>query len=65
MVVSGLDDKNVYIEDPSILGGIGYMSREEFVERWHDYETDKKYNQLGIFICGEKPSPPPALLHID
>jgi len=65
MVVTGLDDKNVYIEDPSILGGMGYMSREEFVERWHDYETDKKYYQLGIFISGEKPSPPPPLLHID
>ena len=38
MVVIGLDKDNVYFEDPSLLGSRGYIPRQEFLSRWHDYE---------------------------
>ncbi|MGV8123311.1 MAG: cysteine peptidase family C39 domain-containing protein [Candidatus Xenobiia bacterium LiM19] len=63
MVVIGTDKKNVYLEDPSLLGSKGVIPREEFVERWHDYD-DKKYYQMGIFITGKKASPPPPFAQI-
>ncbi len=63
MVAIGTDKKNVYLEDPSLLGSKGVIPREEFMERWHDYD-DKKYYQMGIFITGKKPTPPPNFAQI-
>ncbi|MHC9540555.1 MAG: cysteine peptidase family C39 domain-containing protein [Vulcanimicrobiota bacterium] len=63
MVVIGTDKKNVYLEDPSLLGSKGVIPREEFMERWHDYD-DKKYYQMGIFITGKKACPPPPFAQI-
>lgn len=72
VIVTGFDEKNIYFEDPSLLGSKGFIEREEFLSRWHDYsgdppldEKDRKYIRIGIFIKGEKPAPPPELLHID
>jgi predicted double-glycine peptidase len=64
MVVVGMDDKNVYFEDPSILGSVGWIARPEFEERWHDID-DHAYDHGAIFIEGDRPHPPPALLHVD
>lgn len=64
VVVVGIDDKNIYFEDPSLLGSKGYLPRKEFEERWHDVD-DKKYVHSGIFIDGKPPSPPPPYLHIE
>jgi len=64
MVVIGTDKKNVYLEDPSMLGSRGIIPREEFLERWHDYD-DKKYYNMGIFIAGKEPNPPKPLMHVD
>jgi len=68
MVLLGLDGRNLYFEDPSLLGSQGYIPREEFVERWHDYEGDppldagdRIYRRMAIFIQGERPSPPEPL----
>lgn len=54
MVVIGIDSKNVYFEDPWILGNRGYIPHDEFIERWHtfSYESptaDKKnkYDSYG------------------
>jgi len=73
MVVIGFDKENVYFEDPSLFGSRGVMTREEFNDRWHDYEgpvpfdekTARVYNHMGIVIKGDKPSPPPEFVHID
>ena len=73
MVVIGFDKENVYFEDPSLFGSRGVMTREEFNDRWHDYEgpvpfnekTARVYNHTGIVIKGDKPSPPPQFVHID
>jgi predicted double-glycine peptidase len=72
VIVLGLDAKNVYVEDPSLLGSRGMIPRAEFVERWHDYEgkppydkADRAYRAMGIFISGLKPAPPPAFARVE
>jgi len=55
-VVIGMDDENVYLEDPSLAGEIGYIPRQEFLERWHD--IDRKGNELkqfGLVILNNQP----------
>ena len=72
MVVIGLDEKNVYLEDPSLLGSRGFIPRQEFVERWHDcryeppsYTSVKKYIFAGIFIRGKEPAKHPLFMRVD
>jgi predicted double-glycine peptidase len=63
MVLIGMDAHNLYFEDPSLLGVRGYIPRQEFLDRWHDYEGNpppdvkaRKYVQTAIFIRGERPA---------
>lgn len=63
MVVIGLDEKNVYLEDPSMLGSKGYIPRQEFLERWHDYNR-VKYIHAGIFIKGKEPAKYPLFMYV-
>ncbi len=62
MVVIGIDENSVYLEDPYTLGSRGFIPRQEFLERWHNpggtapLYNEKQYH-LGIFIRGDKPSP--------
>jgi predicted double-glycine peptidase len=70
MVILGMDGKNVYFEDPYILGSRGFMSRQEFEERWHNprgwSESDTvKQIHLGIFVRGERPATPRLFRHVD
>jgi predicted double-glycine peptidase len=65
MVVIGLDDSNVYFEDPSLLGSRGFISRAEFEDRWHDYDKGGRYEHAAIFFGGRSPAPPPAFVHVD
>jgi uncharacterized protein len=70
MVIIGIDEKNVYFEDPYILGDRGFMSRQEFVERWHnprglDESDTVKQIHLGIFVNGEKTPSTIGLKHVD
>ena len=67
MVVIGVDDRSVYLEDPDMLGTRIVMDRDEFVQAWHDYEGElpsgpetPKYYGLGVFIRGEAPAERPA-----
>ena len=69
MVVIGMDDRAVYLEDPFLLGSRLRMTREEFLASWHDYEADmplppgaKKYYHLGVFIRGTPPSERPEFV---
>jgi len=55
-VVIGLDAENVYLEDPVLIGEVGFIPRAEFLERWHDVDrNDRRLNQIGIVITSEKP----------
>jgi predicted double-glycine peptidase len=48
-IVVGMDKDNIYLEDPVLLGSIGYLPRHEFEERWHDTDRKgRKYHRLGI-----------------
>lgn len=70
MVAIGLDSKNIYLEDPSLEWSKGFIPREQFMERWHDYELGpqgerQEYHQAALFFRGKKPSPPPVFLPVD
>lgn len=63
MVVVGVDDRSVYLEDPDMLGVRIAMDRDEFMQSWHDYEAEiptgpesPKYYGVGVFIRGEAPA---------
>jgi hypothetical protein len=65
-IVVGLDKHNVYLEDPSLAGSIGYIPIAEFLERWHDIDAnDNPLNQLGIPIAGPYPIHVGRLQRID
>lgn len=70
MVIIGVDDQNVYFEDPYILGSRGFLSHQEFEERWHNPrgwwpEDDANQIHLGIFIRGDEPAEDKPLVHVD
>ena len=72
VVVIGLDDRNVYVEDPSLLGTRGVIPRAEFLERWRDYEgapphdaSDRSYVRMGIYITGKAAAPRPEFTKVD
>jgi predicted double-glycine peptidase len=44
MVVIGIDNTNVYFEDPAIIGSRGYIPNQEFLDRWHDTYQDATSN---------------------
>ena len=47
-VLIGIDEKNIYFNDPSILGKKGFLPISEFLERWHD----EGYERMCIVITG-------------
>ncbi len=49
-VVVGIDRRNVYLEDPSILGARGAIARSDFVRRWHDEDNRQRYHGMGIVL---------------
>jgi hypothetical protein len=68
VIVLGIDDRNVYVEDPSLLGTRGVIPRPDFLDRWHDYTgeppfdaTDRAWHRLAIFIEGGRPAAAPPL----
>ncbi|MBN2058629.1 MAG: C39 family peptidase [Candidatus Saganbacteria bacterium] len=63
MVVIGIDDRNVYLEDPFLLGSRLVMPRQDFSDCWHGYESSmplppnaKKYHHVGVIIRGTPPA---------
>lgn len=56
-VVIGMDDDFIYFEDPALIGSIGYLYQEEFIERWHDVDRGEKLMGLGIVITSPDPIP--------
>jgi predicted double-glycine peptidase len=58
IVIVGLTGDRVYAMDPSVRTGYGYLTREQFQQRWHDYEVEGKhraiYDHLGIVVRGER-----------
>ena len=71
MVVIGIDDENVYLEDPAVLGSRGYISNQEFLERWHDQyqnigtQENITTTHLGLIITGKESPVRPLIIKID
>jgi hypothetical protein len=38
VLVTGFDEKNIYFMDPATTGNYTYLSREDFIRRWHDFD---------------------------
>jgi predicted double-glycine peptidase len=59
VVIVGLTDERVYVMDPSVRTGYGYLTRAQFLARWHDYDLENGrrvvYDRLGIAIRGRTP----------
>jgi len=70
VIVLGMDDQNVYFEDPSLLGTRGVLTQEEFLARWHDYTGDAPccdandylWQHLSISVKGNAVKTPPFTL---
>jgi predicted double-glycine peptidase len=59
VVVVGLTRDRVFVMDPSVRTGYAYLSRDQFMARWHDYDQDAGrlvvWERLGIVIRGTTP----------
>lgn len=54
-VVVGFDENNIFFDDPSILAHHGFLSKQDFLDRWHDKDDGTTYQQLGIPVYGKPP----------
>ena len=56
VVIVGLSDDRVYVMDPSVRTGYAYLTRDQFLARWHDYDREGEqrivWDRLGIVIRG-------------
>ena len=67
VVVVGLSRDRIYVMDPSVRTGYAYLTRDQFLARWHDYDLDHghrtTFDRLGIVLRGgarlaRYPAPP-------
>jgi uncharacterized protein len=67
-VVVGYNQGHFFIEDPSLLGTLGWLTDAELLARWRDYEVEhgkrREYQRMGIVVKG-KAKPAPAYTHVD
>lgn len=65
VVLTAMDENYLYAMDPSTEDAYTYVHLEEFMHRWHDYETEngrpRRYFQSAIFIRGNAPPMPTPL----
>jgi predicted double-glycine peptidase len=56
VVVVGVAGDRVTVMDPSVRSGYAYLRRDQFLDRWHDYDVEDGrqviWNQLGIVLRG-------------
>lgn len=52
VIAIGFNDKNIYFEDPSVKGFRSVLSKQDFLNRWIDKESnpEKVVERLGIII---------------
>lgn len=69
VVAIGYDEKNFYFMDPSTLGHYTYIPKEEFVSRWHDYDSYSNQTLLrfGMILTQPLATPydPDAIIPLD
>lgn len=68
VVAVGYNDDLVFLEDPSLLGTLGYVTQAELAVRWRDYEVidgkRREYVRSAIVVHG-KPVFQPRFTHVD
>lgn len=71
MVIIGIDEKNVYLEDPAILGMRGEISRDDFMDHWLDLSgkdirdpAAMRYRRVAVFIRGDEPAQYPEFITV-
>jgi predicted double-glycine peptidase len=64
VVAVGYDKDNFYFMDPSTTGTYTYISRTDFLERWHDTDGHEKLHQFAMVISKDKPYDPDAITEI-
>jgi predicted double-glycine peptidase len=56
VVVVGVSGRRIYVMDPSVRTGYAYLTRDEFLRRWHDFDIEDGHvvvwDRLGIVIRG-------------
>ena len=62
IVVLGVDNDNVYFQDPFVRMSKAFVPRKTFEDHWHqamggDTKNQPKLMHVGIFVRGEKPRP--------
>lgn len=65
VVVIAVERERIVVEDPSLLGSRGLLSRAELEERWHDTDGKRRYLRMGIVFGGRSPAPPPARRRVE
>jgi predicted double-glycine peptidase len=55
-VAVGYDAERIFFMDPSTIDNYTYISNEEFLERWHDVDGDKRVRHLGLVLWKNRPS---------
>lgn len=41
LVVIGMDDQNVYFEDPALIGSRGFLPIQEFLDKWFIFQSNQ------------------------
>jgi predicted double-glycine peptidase len=61
VVLIGMDDTYVYVEDPSSEGVYGWIPLDDLPDRWHDEDHDVRAVHPAIVISGSHAVPAPAV----
>jgi predicted double-glycine peptidase len=63
-ILIGYEGDRLLVEDPSILGAVGWLAEKELLDRWRDYELERgrrrEYVRAGIVVRGPVPGAPSA-----
>jgi len=48
LVVIGMDDQNVYFEDPALIGSRGFLPIQEFLDKWFNFVGNQTNTTLNV-----------------
>jgi predicted double-glycine peptidase len=61
-ILMAINNNNIYLRDPSMIGSIGFLPKEDFLKRWHDQDTKdgkrREFQQMCIIVEGPEKAPP-------
>lgn len=56
LVAIGNNEQRIYFMDPTLDKSLGYMTKKDFLERWHDKDDKRDYTKFGIAVWyGKQP----------